>query len=236
MPPPQARSREWPISELDPTPIRTIKNQRPTLCLVVDRLFSRLPLEEAIAETVRGGVDWIQLRDRQLEGKDWLAWASRIARVARSIRPEVEILVNRRLDVAWAVDAAGVHLGFDAVEAKTARCLLGDGFRIGASIHEATKVRSALPEDLDYFHLAPIFNPLSKKPERPALGLKALEIASKTGIPVIAQGGITPELCPSVLQSGANGIAVTGSVLGSLRPREVTAALRQELDSAWTRT
>ncbi len=96
-------------------PIRPAKIQRPILCLVVDRQFSRLPIEEAISEAVRGGVDWIQLRDRQLEGKDWLAWASRIAQISRGIRPEVDILVNRRLDVAWAINAAGVHLGFDAV-------------------------------------------------------------------------------------------------------------------------
>jgi len=202
----------------------------------VDRQFSRLPIEEAISEAVRGGVDWIQLRERQLEGKDWLAWASRLAEISRAIRPEVEILVNRRLDVAWAINAAGVHLGFDAVAPGTARQLLGDRVRLGSSIHDAAEVHTALSEGLDYVQLAPIFNPLSKKKQRPALGLETLRLASEVEIPVIAQGGITPESCQAVLQSGANGIAVTGNVLDSLKPGEATAALRRELDSAWDRT
>lgn len=236
MPQPQVHLRELQISELGQAPTRTAKIERPILCLVVDRQFSRLPIEEAISEAVRGGVDWIQLRDRQLEGKDWLAWASRIAQISRSIRPEVDILVNRRLDVAWAINAAGVHLGFDALGPETARQLLGDRVRIGSSIHDAAEAQAAFSQGLDYIQLAPIFDPLSKKKERPALGLEPLRLASETEIPVIAQGGITPECCQAVLQSGANGIAVTGNVLDSLKPGEATAALRRELDSVWDRT
>lgn len=205
---------------------------RPILCLVVDRKSSALPLEVAVAEAVEAGVDWIQLRERELTGRKWLDWAAEITESARQIRPEIEIIVNRRLDVALAVKASGVHLGFDAVAASTARRILGDRCRIGASVHSADETRAKSRQEADYLHLAPIFNPLSKKPERPPLGLEPLRVACEAGIPILAQGGITAENSGQVIHAGACGIAVTGSILASKAPGEVTRTLRQALNSA----
>ncbi|MFP6639565.1 MAG: thiamine phosphate synthase [Myxococcota bacterium] len=202
------------------------------LCLVVDRTASRLPLMEAVTAAVAGGIDWIQLRDRNLGGADWLEWAREVTEAVRAIRPEVEILVNRRLDVALTLRAQGAHLGFDAVSPATARALLGKAARIGASVHDLDEVAAAGERGLDYVHLAPVFDPVSKSRERPALGADALRDARSQNIPIIAQGGIEPGRCREVLHAGARGIAVTGAILGSARPGDVTAALRAELDSA----
>ncbi|MEE3328744.1 MAG: thiamine phosphate synthase [Myxococcota bacterium] len=204
----------------------------PILCLVVDRNFSRLPIEVAVSQAVQGGIDWIQLRERELDGQDWLEWATGIAQLARKIRPEIEIIVNRRIDVALAIEASGAHLGFDAVTPSTAREILGKQSRIGASLHSPTEATGDVRGALDYCHLAPIFDPLSKEPERPALGFESLRRTSEAGIPTLAQGGITAENAHPVIQAGARGIAVTGSILGSWEPGEVTASLRQALDSA----
>ncbi len=211
---------------------RLSRPDRPVLCLVVDRTACRLPLVEAVARAVSGGVDWIQLRDRSLGGADWLTWAREITEAAHRIRPEVEIVVNRRLDVALAIGAQGAHLGFDAVAPTTARSLLGSTARIGASAHGLEDVEAAGEEALDYVHLAPIFDPISKPRQRPALGIHCLGAASSQSVPVIAQGGIEPWRCREVVSAGARGIAVTGTILASSRPEEVTAALRSELDSA----
>ena len=204
----------------------------PILCLVVDRTFSNLPLEVAVAEAADAGVDWIQLRERELVGQEWLEWALKITESARQIRPEIEIIVNRRLDVALAVQASGIHLGFDSVSPSIARHVLGSQGRIGVSIHSSDEARQRGHDGADYFHLAPVFDPLSKKPERPALGLKPLQDACATGIPILAQGGITAENTGEVIGAGASGIAVTGNILASETPGKVTSRLRQALDSA----
>lgn len=207
-------------------------SDRPLLCLVVDRMACRLPLLEAVAAAVSGGIDWIQLRDRSLGGAEWISWAQEITQTARGIRPDVGIVVNRRLDVALAVAAEGAHLGFDAVAPVTARALLGSRAWIGASVHTLEEVRAAGEQDLDYVHLAPIFDPISKPRQRPALGMEVLRAACDQGVPVIAQGGVGRDLCREVVSAGARGIAVTGAILGSSRPEEATAGLRAELDSA----
>ena len=241
MPRPRVRWKESPISDPrseraqhDPSlrSGRAASSDSPILCLVVDRVFSRLPLEVAVSHAVEAGVDWIQLRDRELDGQDWLDWATGIARAARALRPEIEIIVNRRVDIALAIEATGVHLGFDAMAPSDAREILGRESRIGASLHSASEVVPAADSELDYGHLAPIFDPLSKKPERPALGLAPLQEASERGIPILAQGGITAENSHSVIEAGAQGIAVTGSILASEKPGEATALLRRALDSA----
>jgi len=188
----------------------------------------------AIAAAVAGGADWVQLRERALPARALLAWcdaASAAARAAAGARG-VRILVNRRIDVALAVEADGAHLGFDALDPARARSLLGARRLIGVSAHAPEDVVAAARAGADYAHLAPIFAPLSKAPERPALGLAALAAACDAGIPVLAQGGLEAEHAAGALRAGAAGIAVTGAVLGATDPGAAARALREALDAA----
>jgi len=86
---------------------------------VTDRASTRGDLAQAVAAAVSGGVDWVQVRERDLEAAELLALAAGVAEAARaaaqSAGREVRVLVNRRMDVALALGADGVHLGFDAV-------------------------------------------------------------------------------------------------------------------------
>ena len=202
---------------------------QPLLCLVVDRATSRRPLREAVALAVAAGVDWIQIRDRELEGAALLAWARILVDSARRAEPDVRVIVNRRIDVALSLEADGAHLGFDALDVASARRLLGPNSRIGVSAHHPDEVAAAAEAGANYAHLAPIFDPLSKPVHRPAIGLSALRAASKYGIPVIAQGGIDATRCAAVLEAGASGVAVTGAVLSADDPAAASAALREAL-------
>lgn len=207
----------------------------PLLCLVVDRTL-RDDLAPAVRDAVAAGVDRVQLRERTLEGRAWLAWATAIAQAARSGAEErggrVELVVNRWLDLALCLGADGAHLGFDAVSPRDARTLLGDEAAIGVSAHSPDEVARAARDGASYAHLAPIFAPLSKEATRPALGEAALREAASHGIAVIAQGGITPERCEAVVHAGADGVAVTGAILQAAQPGEVAGALRRALDDA----
>jgi len=199
---------------------------------VVDRASRPDGLAAAVHASVLGGVDRVQLRDRTLEGADWLAFADRLAAAARGARSDVEIVVNRRVDVALAIGADGVHLGFDAMAIADARLLLGPAARIGVSAHGVEDVREAIRAGADYVHLAPIFDPLSKPVTRPALGLATLAEACRAGGCVVAQGGITADNAASVVEAGAAGVAVTGTLLTAADPEESARQLRAALDAA----
>ncbi len=203
---------------------------RPVLCLVVDRAAARGSLDRVVASACAAGVDWVQLRERELEGKAWLAWAETLAGAARRGAPAVRIVVNRRLDMALAIGADGIHLGFDAVDPTEARALLAKHTLVGVSTHDPAEVEALEAGAVDYVHLAPIYDPRSKPANRPALGLEALTRASRHGLPVLAQGGIDPERGRAAIAAGAVGVAVTGEILLADEPAAAAAALRAALD------
>jgi len=181
-----------------------------------------------VAAAVAAGVDWVQVRDRTLDGAAYLALVDALAAAAR---PAARLIVNRRLDAALAANADGAHLGFDAPAADDARRLLGRDALLGVSCHEPEEVFLAAAAGADYAHLAPIFDPRSKPRERPALGLEALRRAAGAGIPVLAQGGIDAGSAARARDAGAAGVAVTGAILDAEDPAEAAAALRGALGS-----
>jgi len=253
------------LSKWNPTEGR---GRDPILCLVIDRSAVRGDLTRCVAAAVGAGVDWVQIRERDLEGAALLAHAKEIDRAARQAASQrggcVEIFVNRRIDIALALGADGVQLGFDAVDPQTARRLLeGDAqigsnvdtvgsngktrgtndetggsnlriessIKIGISAHHPDEIRTAPPE-VDCAQLAPIFQPLSKPRAAPYLGVRAVAEAARHGVPIIAQGGITPANATSIAAAGASGIAVTGAILSAPDPAAATRALRAALAAA----
>jgi len=132
----------------------------------------------------------------------------------------------------------GVHLGFDAPPLTRAReafaALAGAPGPIGVAAHAPGEVAAAAAAGADYAHLAPIFDPLSKPRERPALGVEALGEAARrrAGFRVLAQGGIDAAGAALALRAGARGVAVTGAILSAADPGAAAAALRATLDAA----
>lgn len=207
----------------------------PILCLVIDRNAVRGDLLRCVAAAVGAGVDSVQIRERELEAAALLEFAESIASAARRAAAasgrRVEIILNRRLDIALALDADGVQLGFDAVEPGVARRLLGARARIGISAHHPDEIQNAAPE-VDYAQLAPIFRPISKHRSGPYLGVAAVTAAARGRVAVIAQGGITPANATALVAAGAAGIAVTGAILEAPDPAAATRALRAALSAA----
>jgi thiamine-phosphate pyrophosphorylase len=209
--------------------------QRPILCLVTDRHAVQGSLAIAVAGAVAAGVDWVQIRDRELSGRDLLAHAEEVAAAARAGARRrggpVRVLVNRRADVALALGLDGLHLGFDAMPAERARELLGAEALIGVSAHAPEEVARAAGGAAGYALLAPILAPLSKVAERPPLGPGALRAAAGHGIPVLAQGGIDAGNAGRMIAAGAAGVAVTGAILLAGDPAAAAGALRAALDA-----
>jgi thiamine-phosphate pyrophosphorylase len=201
---------------------------RPILCLVTDRHLAAAPLEAVVAAAVENGADWVQLRERDLDDAALLALADR---VRTAIGGRAELHVSRRVDVALACGADGVQLGSNAMPVAAARALLGPRARIGVSTHAPGEVHAAARDGAGHAQLAPLFAPLSKPADRPALGVGALR-ACAAALPVIAQGGVEAANAADLVRAGAAGVAVTGAILAASDPAAATRALRAALDGA----
>lgn len=166
-----------------------------------------LPLEEtieAVRRSATAGVEFIQVREKHLGGRELLEWTRALVAVAG----KAKVLVNTRVDVALAGGAAGVHLPADAPPPARWRTIVPARFVIGVSCHTVDELREAERGGADFAVFAPVFVPLSKESYLAPRGLKGLaEACGAVRIPVLALGGITWENAPLCLEAGAAGVA-----------------------------
>jgi thiamine-phosphate pyrophosphorylase len=195
-----------------PIPIRN-----PLLCYVTDGQTgphsSRESLQALLQkiEIVAGaGVDWIQIREKDLPGRQ----LAELARKAMQRVPQdCRILLNDRVDVAIAVAAGGVHLGEKSISVADARRLIGahgglGTFLAGASTHSLEAALANEKQGADYLVFGPVFETPSKAGYGPRQGLQQLEkVCRSISVPVLAIGGITQENAQQCLDHGAAGIA-----------------------------
>ena len=168
-----------------------------------------------IRRGVAAGLDWIQLREKDLPARPLLDLAREAVSTARG--SATRILVNDRLDVALAAGAAGVHLGEASLPvAEVARwCRAEDrenrvpaGFLVGASCHSLDAAGEAERAGADYIFFGPVFATPSKAAFGPPQGLSKLaEVCRQVHIPVLAIGGVTLENAAACLEAGAAGVA-----------------------------
>jgi len=147
-------------------------------------------LLDAIARNAAAGVDWIQIREKDLSAGELFD----LVRCALALPSPggTKILVNTRVDVALAAGAAGVHLPAGSIPPRTWRAITPPGFLIGVSCHTVEEVRAAEAEGADYAVFGPVFAPLSKGSDLAPRGLDALsKAAGAVKIPVLALGGVT---------------------------------------------
>jgi thiamine-phosphate pyrophosphorylase len=198
-----------------------MKAPTPILCYVTDRKSLPPPKAGSAADSdafaallahmkraARAGADWIQLREKDLEGRPLFELTMKAMQVDGPCR----ILVNDRLDVAWAAQAGGVHFGENGLPAEGVahwRNQAGrSDFLIGASCHSLERAVEMGAAGADYIFFGPVFATPSKAAFGPPQGLQKLrEVCRALAIPVLAIGGITGRNAATCLEAGAAGIA-----------------------------
>jgi thiamine-phosphate pyrophosphorylase len=179
-------------------------------------------LEEVVEAAVEGGVNVVQLREKDLPAAERRAILTELVELGRPFCAVV--MAHDDIDAVLATGAAGVHLPGGA-DPAAARARLADAL-IGASAHSPSEAAALLEAGVDYVTLSPIFLTESKPGYGPALGLDALRAASGAGAgPIIALAGIDETNAAQCLAAGAYGIAVMGEVMRSTDPEATIRAL-----------
>jgi thiamine-phosphate pyrophosphorylase len=189
-------------------------------CLVTDRRrlagagasfdHARRLLLAQLESAVTSGVDFIQIRERDLEAGDLAALVEAVVSLVRGTTSHV--VVNDRLDVALACGAGGVHLRGDSIAATEARRIVPGGFLIGRSVHTAGEAAAA--GDCDYVIAGTVFPSPSKAAGAPVLGIDGLrQVVSASRAPVLAIGGVTADRFDAIAATGAAGVAGIGLFL-----------------------
>jgi thiamine-phosphate pyrophosphorylase len=192
-----------------------------------DEPTRRRRLLDKIAEAARYGVDYIQLREKDLTTRDLESLANEAVRIIRRERKlttdpwplTTALMINSRVDVALAAHAAGVHLPANDLSPQEARdawtkCSAGAPAReispqapvISVSCHSPEEVFNAAESKAAFAVFAPVFEK-KDAPNSTPTGLEAVRQACSAKIPVLALGGVTLQNADLCLQAGAAGIA-----------------------------
>jgi thiamine-phosphate pyrophosphorylase len=196
-----------------------------SLYLITDRLQTagRL-LPAAVADALRGGLQAVQLREKDLPAGQLFELALELRQLTRNYG--AKLLINDRIDIALAVAADGVQLGKNTLPVSEARRILGSERLIGYSAHGADEALQAQRDGADFVTLGPVYHTPSKAIYGEPLGLGVLvEAARIMSIPVFALGGITQALVAEVLSGGAHGVALISAIMSSPDPTLETEAL-----------
>jgi len=213
-----------------PNPHSAIPNPREWgLYLVTDRAQTHgRNLLDVVDRALAGGVRAVQLREKDLPTLDLYRLAEKL--LPRTQAAGAALLINDRVDVALALGADGVHLTRRSLPPAEARALLGPSRILGISCHAVAEVEEAAAGGADFVVLGPIFETPSKRPYGPPLGTSLLrEARTRTALPLVAIGGISPGRVPEVMAAGAHGVAVISAVIAAPDPaaaaRELLAAV-----------
>jgi thiamine-phosphate pyrophosphorylase len=194
----------------------------PKIYPITDARISGLSHAEQVERLAAGGATLVQLREKFASPREFYQEALAAVRVARGLG--VRVVINDRLDVAMAVGADGVHLGQGDLPPAEARALLGRERIVGFSTHDLKQAAEADSLDVDYLAIGPVFQTSTKQEPDPTVGLEIIgEIKRRVSKPLVAIGGITVGRARSVIDAGADSLAIisdlysAGDIAGRVR-------------------
>ncbi len=190
----------------------------------------RPDLAAFLGECIAGGVDIVQLRDKELDAKPLLIRAALAAAICRD--HGVPFVLNDRPDLALEAKADGVHVGQDDAPVSLARRILGPDAIVGLSTHGPADLEGAADQAVTYISAGPV-EATPTKPGRPGTGLGYVTQASeRSSVPVFVTGGVTPEKIPALTDAGVRHFVVVRYLTQAPDPRSAARSLREAIDRA----
>lgn len=186
-------------------------------------------LYSQVEKALEGGVAFIQLREKNLDEESFLKEAVEIQALCKKYR--VPFVINDNVDIALKIDADGVHVGQDDMEAGDVRVKLGKDKIIGVSAHSVSEALAAQEKGADYLGVGAVF-PTSSKENVSALPLETLKaICDAVTIPVVAIGGISADNIDRLYGSGIDGVAVISAIFGQKDIQKATEELVRKAEN-----
>ncbi len=173
---------------------------------------------DAVASALKGGVDILQLREKNMPANKILELGKKVKLLCAEYG--ATFIVNDRVDIAYVLEADGVHLGQDDMDVESARKILGNNAIIGISTHAPEQAQKAVNDGADYIGMGPVFT-TPTKPGRPSVGLEyAKWVSENIKISAFAIGGIDLTNVQDVINAGAKKIAVVRAIINSDSPEK----------------
>ena len=182
-------------------------------------------LYEVVRDSLDGGVTFLQLREKNLDEDSFYEEAVRLQAMAREYK--VPFVINDNVEIAVRMNADGVHVGQDDMEAGNVRALIGPDKILGVSAQTVEQAVLAEQQGADYLGVGAVF-PTGSKDDAVDVPLETLKaICEAVSIPVVAIGGITLENTPELAGTGICGIAVISAIYAQKNIREAASALKK---------
>lgn len=167
-----------------------------------------------------GGARFVQIRAKSMSGRALLELARAAVAMARAV--DARLIVNDRAEIAALSGADGVHVGQDDLSPVDVRRILGPGAIVGLSTHTGAQLEAALGAPIDYAAVGPVFGTSTKATGYEPIGLphvaRAAATAHERGRSLVAIGGITLDTAPSVVEAGADSVAVIADLIAGGSP------------------
>lgn len=201
------------------------------LYLVTDQISAgQRTLTEVVAAAVSGGVTCVQLREKNLNTRDFFAQAMALQKLLLPLN--IPLVINDRIDIALACGAQGVHLGQSDMPVEAARRLLPPEVFIGWSVETLQDVTRSASLPVDYLGVSPVFATPTKTDTQTPWGLAGLrQIRSLTALPLVAIGGIHAGNARDLVLAGADGLAVVSALCAAPDPCQAAADLKTRMES-----
>ena len=183
---------------------------------------------EKIETACRSGVTIVQLREKNITTNQYYQLAKQVKEITDAY--QVPLIIDDRLDVCLAVDAAGLHIGDDELPVSVARQVLGPDKILGVTAKTVKRALEAEEGGADYLGTGAIF-PTTTKENAPITLISTLKtICQRVAIPVVAIGGLTSENIDQLIGTGITGVAVVRDLMQAEDIEAKTQAFLTKLD------
>ena len=200
-----------------------------SIYLVTDReLMSTETLEEAVEQAIIGGCTLVQLREKDCSSFDFYNTAVKVKEITDKYN--IPLLINDRLDIALAVDAAGVHVGQSDLPATVVRKIVGEDKIIGVSTGTLEQALKAQDDGADYIGVGAMYSTGTKKDAKPTSMEELKKIRENISLPIVVIGGINKERVKDFEGMGIDGLAIVSAIIAQ---KDIVEATR-ELKSIFT--
>lgn len=196
------------------------------LYAVTDRFWlNGKTLYEQVEEAIKGGVTFVQLREKDMDEEGFLKEAIQIQKLCRKYN--IPFVINDNVEIAKKINADGIHVGQNDMKAEKVRDVLGEDKIVGVSVQTVEQAKNAEKDGADYLGVGAVF-PTGSKPDADSVSFETLKaICQAVNIPVVAIGGIGTENVLKLHGSGISGIAVISAIFAAEDIQSAAKSLKE---------